>query len=111
MSSPEVKAIHDAAEALSSDVAQYMQLQTEELSDTFELVFKLNQAAIGKYGELVQEAATLKEKARSLQEQEIGIASFLSNLSVIEQDILKLEKAIQKLENYTTLLEQKAAKV
>jgi biogenesis of lysosome-related organelles complex 1 subunit 2 len=106
----EVDAIQAAAEALASNISQYAQLQTEEFSDTFELVFKLNQAAVGKYGELVQEAALLKQKARLLQEQEIGIASFLGNLSVIEQDIVKLEQAMQKLETYVTLLEQKAAK-
>jgi biogenesis of lysosome-related organelles complex 1 subunit 2 len=103
--------LHDAAAALSSDISAYMQLQTEELADTFELVFTLNQAAIGRYGELIQEAAGLREKAKALQEQEIGIASFLSNLTVIEQDIAKLEDAIGKLERYCTLLEQKAVRV
>ncbi|OHT06270.1 hypothetical protein TRFO_25672 [Tritrichomonas foetus] len=99
-----------AAEVLSKDVATYMHLQTEELSDTFELVFKLNQAAIGRYGELIQEASVLKEKAKSLQEQEIGVASFLSNLSVVEQDITHLEATIEKLEKYCSLLEQKVMK-
>jgi biogenesis of lysosome-related organelles complex 1 subunit 2 len=103
--------LRDAAAALSSDVASYVQLQTEELSDTFELVFTLNQAAIGRYDELIQEAAGLREKAKLLQEQEIGIASFLSNLTVIEQDIARLEDAIGRLERYCTLLEQKAARV
>jgi biogenesis of lysosome-related organelles complex 1 subunit 2 len=106
----DVDAITAAAEALASDVTHYAQLQTEAFSDTFELAFKLNQAAVGKYGELLQEASGLKEKAKLLQEQEIGIASFLGNLSVIENDILKLEQAMQKLENYVTLLEQKVAK-
>ena len=77
------KILNKAAEVLSTDIASYMHLQTEELSDTFELVFQLNQAAIGRYGELIQEASCLKEKAKMLQEQEIGIASFLSNLSVV----------------------------
>jgi biogenesis of lysosome-related organelles complex 1 subunit 2 len=103
--------LRDAAAALSSDVAAYAQLQTEELADSFELIFTLNQAAIGRYGELIQEAGALREKAKLLQEQEIGIASFLSNLTVIEQDIARLEDAIGKLERYCTLLEQKAAKV
>jgi biogenesis of lysosome-related organelles complex 1 subunit 2 len=111
MSEPDASSLHDAATALSSDIAAYMQLQTEELADTFELVFTLNQAAIGRYGELIQEAAGLREKAKALQEQEIGIASFLSNLTVIEQDIARLEDAIGKLERYCTLLEQKAAKI
>ena len=99
--------IQQSAEALENDIIKYMQLQTEELSDTFDLVFKLNQAAIGKYSELIHEADALREKAKSLQEQEIGIASFLSNLSVIEDDISRLEATITKLENYCTLLEQK----
>lgn len=103
--------ISEAAKALSKDIAEYMQLQTEELSDTFELVFQLNQAAIGKYGEFVDEAAALKDKAVALQEQEIGVASFLSNLSVIESDITNLEDTISKLESYCTLLESKVAKV
>lgn len=110
MSAPEKIDLHEAARALSSDVARYMQLQTEELSDTFELVFKLNQAAIGRYGELIKEAEGLKEKAKELQEQEIGVASFLSNLTVIESDIARLEETITKLEGYCTLLEQKVAK-
>lgn len=102
-----VESIQQAAEGLEKDIARYMTLQTEELSDTFELIFNLNQAAIGKYGELIQEADGLKEKAKLLQEQEIGVASFLSNLNVIEEDITKLEETITKLENYCTLLEQK----
>ena len=102
--------ISEAAKNLTKDIAEYMQLQTEELSDTFELVFQLNQAAIGKYGEFVDEAAALKDKAAALQEQEIGVASFLSNLSVIESDITKLEDTISKLESYCTLLESKVAK-
>jgi biogenesis of lysosome-related organelles complex 1 subunit 2 len=110
-SNPPQPNLQTAAKALSEDIAQYMQLQTEELSDTFELVLKLNQAAIGRYDQLVQEATGLKEKAKSLQEQEIGVASFLSNLTVVETDIARLEGAIEKLENYCTLLEQKAGKV
>jgi biogenesis of lysosome-related organelles complex 1 subunit 2 len=102
--------LHEAAATLSNDIAAYMQLQTEELSDTFELVFTLNQAAIGRYGELITEAQNLKEKAKALQEQEIGIASFLSNLVVIEEDIARLEGAIAKLEKYCGLLEQKVTK-
>ena len=102
--------LNHAAEVLSKDVSEYMKLQTEELSDTFELVFKLNQAAIGRYGELIQEASGLKEKAKALQEQEIGVASFLSNLSVVEQDITHLEQTIEKLEKYCSLLEQKVIK-
>lgn len=104
------KILNKAAEVLSTDIASYMHLQTEELSDTFELVFQLNQAAIGRYGELIQEASCLKEKAKMLQEQEIGIASFLSNLSVVEHDITRLEATIDKLERYCTLLEQKVMK-
>ena len=103
--------LHEAARALSGDIARYMKLQTEELSDTFELVFKLNQAAIGRYGELIKEAENLRDKAKALQEQEIGVASFLSNLTVIESDISRLEETIAKLEGYCTLLEQKVAKV
>jgi biogenesis of lysosome-related organelles complex 1 subunit 2 len=111
MAKSEVDVIHEAAQVLTSDVAQYMQAQTEELSETFELVFKLNQAAIGKYGELVEEAESLREKAKSVQEQELGVASLLGNLSAIEQDIVKLEQSIQKLENCCALLEQKTARV
>ena len=110
MSVPEKVDLHEAAKALSSDIARYMQLQTEELSDTFELVFKLNQAAIGRYGELIKEAENLKDKAKSLQEQEIGVASFLSNLTVIEADISRLEETISKLEGYCTILEEKVAR-
>ena len=102
--------IHEAAKTLSEDVEQYMQLQTKELSDTFELVFQLNQAAVGRYGELVQEAANLREKAKALQEQEIGVASFLSNLTVIEGDISRLEETITKLEKYCTELEEKVGR-
>ena len=102
--------LNHAAEVLSKDVSEYMKLQTEELSDTFELVCKLNQAAIGRYGELIKEASGLKEKAKALQEQEIGVASFLSNLSVVEQDITHLEQTIEKLEKYCSLLEQKVIK-
>jgi len=102
--------LHEAAEKLSQDISEYLHLQTEELSDTFELVFQLNQAAIGKYGELVDEAAGLKEKATALQEQEIGVASFLSNLSVIEDDISHLESTISKLEGYCSLMESKLVK-
>lgn len=106
----EAQRIQAAAAELGKDVEKYMELQTQELSDTFELVFKLNHAAIGKYGELIEEAAGLREKAKVLQEQEIGIASFLSNLSVIESDIGRLEETIGKLESYCTLLEQKVSK-
>ena len=104
------KILSEATEVLSNDIASYMHLQTEELSDAFELVFQLNQAAIGRYGELIQEASCLKEKAKMLQEQEIGIASFLSNLAVVENDITRLEATIDKLERYCTLLEQKVMK-
>ena len=109
MTAPKID-LHEAAQALSDDIAKYMHLQTEELSDTFELVFKLNQAAIGRYSELIQESEGLKEKAKALQEQEIGVASFLSNLTVVESDIARLEETISKLESYCTLLEQKVAK-
>ena len=109
MTAPKID-LHEAAQALSGDIAKYMQLQTEELSDTFELVFKLNQAAIGRYSELIQEAEGLKEKAKALQEQEIGVASFLGNLAVVESDIARLEETISKLRSYCSLLEQKVAK-
>lgn len=99
----------EAARLLGDDISKYMKLQTAELSDTFELVFKLNQAAIGRYAELTQEAATLKDRAKRLQEQEIGVASFLGNLAVIEGDLSNLEATIQKLESYCQLLEQKVA--
>ena len=102
--------LQESTENLTKAIAEYMHLQTEELSDTFELVFQLNQAAIGKYGELVDEAANLKDKATALQEQEIGVASFLSNLSVIEDDISHLENTISKLEGYCSLLESKVIK-
>ncbi|EAY16497.1 hypothetical protein TVAG_348070 [Trichomonas vaginalis G3] len=111
MSEEKTTPIKTAAEDLTKNIAEYMQLQAEELSDNFELVFQLNQAAIGKYGELVDEASSLKEKASALQEQEIGVASFLSNLSVIEADITTLEDTISKLEGYCTLLESKVANV
>lgn len=101
------KILDQAAEVLTNDIKSYMHLQTEELSNTFEYIFQLNQAAIGKYSELIQEAETLREKSRMLQEQEIGVSSFLSNLFVVEQDITRLEQTIDKLERYCTLLEQK----
>lgn len=103
--------LHDTAKVLTDDLERYMKLQSEELSDTFELVFRLNQAAIGRYGELIQETGALQEKAKTLQEQEIGIASFLSNLSVIESDIKRLEDTTDRLEKYCALLEEKAAQL
>ena len=103
--------LHEAAHALTQDIGEYMKLQSEELSDTFELVFRLNQAAIGRYGELIEETKDLQEKAKILQEQEFGVASFLSNLSIIEGDIKKLEEVTDRLENYCSVLEEKASKL
>ena len=103
--------LHEAAHVLVQDIGEYMKLQSEELSDTFELVFRLNQAAIGRYGELIEETKDLQEKAKALQEQEIGVASLLSNLSVIEGDIKKLEDVTDRLEKYCSFLEEKASKL
>ena len=97
----------EATEEFTNDLSEYMKLQAEELADSFELVYQINQAAIGKYGELIQEADALKDKSKVLNEQEFGIASFLGNLAVIEGDITRLEETVSKLESYCTLLESK----
>lgn len=99
--------LQESSEVLKKDITDYMKLQTAELSDSFELMYQLNQAAIGKYTELIDEAGTLTERANTLSEQESSVSSFLSNLSLIEQDIGKLENTIGKLEDYCTLLEKK----
>lgn len=102
--------IVESTKALEKNIEEYLKLQTEELSDSFELIYKLNQAAMGRFGELEEEAGQLAGKAHMLQEQEIGIASFLSNLGVIESDLTRLEETIGKLEGYCSLLESKIAR-
>jgi biogenesis of lysosome-related organelles complex 1 subunit 2 len=100
-------ALTEATETLNKDLSEYLKLQTDKLSDSFELIYQINQAALGRYGELIQEATHLKEHAKTLQSQEIGIASFLGNLSVVEKDVTKLEETLTKLEQYCSLLESK----
>jgi biogenesis of lysosome-related organelles complex 1 subunit 2 len=102
--------VEEAAAALADGLGSFIQHQTEELADTFDLVFTTNQAAVDRYSGILEEAINLKEKSKLLEEQEIGIASFLSNLMVISDDLTRLENAIGKLEKYTSLLERKVAK-
>jgi biogenesis of lysosome-related organelles complex 1 subunit 2 len=91
-----------AAASLDADIAASVQLQTEELAET--------RRRVGDMGSWPrrQEAGGRREKAKLLQEQEIGIPSFLSNLTVIEQAIARLENAIGKPERRCALLEQRA---
>jgi hypothetical protein len=79
-----------------------MQRQTEALADAFDVVLTINQAAVDQY--------RLQGKGKPLQEQEVGIAAFLSNLMLIGEDRTRLENAIVKLEEHTALLERTAAK-
>jgi biogenesis of lysosome-related organelles complex 1 subunit 2 len=108
---PAALSLDAAAAALTGDVAAFTQLQTQQFADVFGFVQKLNLATEQRYSEIIQEAGTLRDKAKGLQEQEIGVASFLSNLAVTGTDIGHLEEAIAKLESYCTILEQKAAKL
>jgi hypothetical protein len=107
---PTPPTVEEAAAALADGLGSFMQHQTEELADTFDVVFTINQATVDRYSGILEEATDLKEKAKLLQEQEIGIASFLSNLMFIGDDLTRLENAIGNLERYTAMLERKAAK-
>mmetsp|Transcript_836 Transcript_836/g.1377 ORF Transcript_836/g.1377 Transcript_836/m.1377 type:complete len:120 (+) Transcript_836:14-373(+) len=96
-----------ATTEMLSKVSQYLAGEVDLSVEDYRLLRSMNMAAADKYSEMADYAAGLVAFAEQLQSKSADILPQLEQISVLSDQVIELEAAVQQLDSYSKRLEAK----
>ncbi|OQR70725.1 biogenesis of lysosome-related organelles complex 1 subunit 2-like [Tropilaelaps mercedesae] len=99
--------MEEAADKMFTATADYVRTELNATLDEYQLLQKMNRAALTKYRDLTQTTQAIGVALEALEGQHKELAPILAQIDNIEESVNSLEQAVYKLDAHCKQLEQK----